>query len=38
MPSEKGEKYQCPKCGNTVEVKKSGSGTLNCCGVPMKKV
>lgn len=38
MPSEKGEKYQCPKCGNTVEVQKGGSGTLVCCGVPMQKI
>jgi superoxide reductase len=38
MPSEKGSKYQCEKCGNTVEVTHGGSGTLSCCGTPMKKI
>ncbi|MBN2134579.1 MAG: desulfoferrodoxin FeS4 iron-binding domain-containing protein [Acidobacteria bacterium] len=36
--SSAGEKYQCTKCGNTVEVKTGGSGTLACCGVPMQKI
>ena len=36
--SSAGEKYQCTKCGNIVEVKTGGSGTLSCCGVPMQKI
>ncbi len=33
-----GELYFCEICGNKVEVKMSGKGTLVCCGKPMKKV
>jgi len=30
-----GEVYRCKICGNLVEVKESGAGTLVCCGQPM---
>jgi len=30
-----GEIYECEICGNIVEVKKAGKGTLVCCGEPM---
>jgi superoxide reductase len=30
-----GEKYKCSVCGNLVEVKEVGGGTLVCCGKPM---
>ncbi len=33
-----GEKYQCPTCGNIVEVVEAGGGTLVCCGQDMQKV
>ena len=29
------EKYECLVCGNVVEVKTVGSGTLTCCNKPM---
>jgi len=32
-----GDKYICKICGNEVEVKKVGGGTLVCCGKPMTK-
>ncbi|MCK4739689.1 MAG: desulfoferrodoxin FeS4 iron-binding domain-containing protein [Deltaproteobacteria bacterium] len=32
---KEGEKFRCAKCGNEVEVIKSGGGTLVCCGDPM---
>ncbi len=28
--------YKCERCGNIVEVIRSGTGTLVCCGIPMK--
>lgn len=28
--------YQCPHCGNTIEVIRAGGGQLVCCGEPMK--
>lgn len=33
---KEGEKYRCNICGNEVEVKKVGGGTLVCCGEDMK--
>lgn len=30
------EVYKCEKCGNIVEVKNAGGGTLVCCGEDMK--
>ena len=33
-----GEKYNCPICGNEVQVTKNGGGELVCCGQPMDKV
>jgi desulfoferrodoxin-like iron-binding protein len=33
-----GEVYRCSVCGNEVEVKKVGGGTLVCCGKPMEKL
>jgi len=33
-----GEKYKCSICGNEVEVKKAGGGTLVCCGQDMEKM
>jgi desulfoferrodoxin-like iron-binding protein len=33
-----GEKYRCAVCGNEVEVKKVGGGTLVCCGQEMQKI
>ena len=32
---KKGEVYQCEVCGNVVEVKEVGGGTLVCCGQDM---
>ncbi len=32
---EKGEVYRCEVCGNVVEVKEVGGGTLVCCGQDM---
>ena len=32
-----GEKYLCKVCGNEVEVKKVGGGTLVCCDQNMKR-
>lgn len=32
------EEYTCKLCGQEIEVKKSGTGTLICCGKPMEKV
>jgi superoxide reductase len=32
---EKEEKYKCSVCGNIVEVKEVGGGTLVCCGKDM---
>lgn len=34
----KGEQYRCNKCGNEVEVTKTGGGTLVCCGEQMEKI
>lgn len=28
--------YKCERCGNIVEVIRNGTGTLVCCGIPMK--
>ncbi|HNX48361.1 MAG TPA: desulfoferrodoxin FeS4 iron-binding domain-containing protein [Methanomassiliicoccales archaeon] len=33
-----GEVYECEICGNKVEVKEAGGGTLVCCGQDMNKV
>jgi len=33
-----GEYYECPGCGNLVEVKRMGGGELMCCGQAMKPV
>jgi superoxide reductase len=30
-----GQTYQCDICGNVVEVKEAGDGTLVCCGQEM---
>ena len=30
--------YKCERCGNIVEVIRSGTGTLVCCGIPMKLI
>lgn len=38
MPAKAGEVYLCNICGNKVEVKEGGKGTLVCCGKPMDKV
>lgn len=35
MATRIGEIYLCEICGNTVEVVKSGAGTLVCCGEAM---
>ncbi|PJA24008.1 MAG: hypothetical protein COX57_10485 [Alphaproteobacteria bacterium CG_4_10_14_0_2_um_filter_63_37] len=35
MATQVGQIYVCPYCGNVVEVKKAGGGTLVCCGAPM---
>ena len=32
-----GEIYKCEICGNVVEVKETGVGTLVCCGQDMVK-
>ncbi|ADQ14741.1 desulfoferrodoxin FeS4 iron-binding domain-containing protein [Halanaerobium hydrogeniformans] len=32
---KKGEVYHCEVCGNVVEVKDVGGGTLVCCGQDM---
>lgn len=31
------EVYVCESCGQEIKVKKGGTGTLICCGKPMKK-
>jgi len=31
-----GKRYMCEKCGTEVLCNKAGSGTLECCGEPMK--
>ena len=36
MPTEKGEKYKCDKCGCVVEVVQEGFGYLVCCDEAMK--
>lgn len=33
---QRGEIYKCSVCGNIVEVRFAGGGTLVCCGKPMK--
>ena len=33
-----GETYRCNVCGNVVEVKVAGGGTLVCCGEDMEKI
>jgi desulfoferrodoxin-like iron-binding protein len=33
-----GEKYICTVCGNEVEVKRVGGGTLVCCKKEMQKI
>jgi len=33
--AEQGKIYVCDLCGQQVEVKVSGAGTLVCCDVPM---
>lgn len=33
-----GEKYRCNVCGNEVEVKKVGGGTLVCCNREMELI
>jgi desulfoferrodoxin-like iron-binding protein len=33
-----GDTYLCNICGNKVELKEVGGGTLVCCGEPMEKV
>ena len=38
MATRVGETYYCDICGNTVQVMKSGAGTLVCCGEAMGKV
>ncbi|MCL6635003.1 MAG: desulfoferrodoxin FeS4 iron-binding domain-containing protein [Peptococcaceae bacterium] len=38
MATKTGEIYLCQICGNKVEVKEAGKGTLVCCGKPMAKV
>lgn len=38
MSTKVGDIYLCKICGNKVEVKESGKGTLVCCGQPMMKV
>jgi len=35
MATKVGEVYLCQICGNKVEVKESGAGTLVCCGQDM---
>ena len=35
MATKKGQIYKCEVCGNTVEVKEEGKGTLVCCGQKM---
>ncbi|HEX8974426.1 MAG TPA: desulfoferrodoxin FeS4 iron-binding domain-containing protein [Patescibacteria group bacterium] len=32
-----GDVFRCSVCGNEVEVKEVGGGTLSCCGQPMEK-
>ena len=31
-----GKRYLCDKCGTEVLCNKAGTGTLECCGEPMK--
>nr|WP_271434763.1 desulfoferrodoxin [Thermospira aquatica] len=33
---ERGQIYKCSVCGNIVEVRVAGGGTLVCCGQPME--
>ena len=35
MATERTQVYLCEKCGNMVEVLRTGVGTLVCCGQPM---
>lgn len=35
--ANKGEVYKCELCGQVVEVKEAGGGTLVCCGEDMVK-
>ena len=35
MATQKFQTYKCSVCGNTVEVSKSGEGTLTCCSKAM---
>ncbi len=37
MANETGKRYSCEKCGSEFIVTKAGSGTISCCGQPMKK-
>lgn len=36
MAAQRSQVYQCSVCGNVVELLHVGSGTLVCCGVPMR--
>jgi superoxide reductase len=36
MAIERLQVYQCPHCGNTIEVIRAGGGELVCCGEPMQ--
>lgn len=38
MATKIGQIYLCETCGNKVEVKETGVGTLVCCDQPMKLV
>ena len=33
-----GQKFVCSVCGNEVEIKKAGGGTLVCCSLEMQEV
>jgi superoxide reductase len=36
--AEKLEIYECKDCGDIIEVLRSGSGRMDCCGKPMAKL
>jgi superoxide reductase len=36
--AEKLEIYECKQCGDIIEVLRSGSGRMDCCGKPMEKL
>jgi desulfoferrodoxin-like iron-binding protein len=38
MKYNDGEILKCEICGNVVEVKEVGPGTIICCGQPMTKI